>query len=290
MQEVKAMQYLKYKESKSHGTSEFPVGYYYVNHLHPQYTMPYHWHEELEFIHIIEGEFEVTIDENSRLARPGDILIVNSGCLHGGIPHDCTYECIVIPCSILLGKSFASPFLDKLNRCELRLDEYYPYDPNKIYSLMEEFFRIIRGITVKQELIAIGLLNQIIGYIYSENRYVIPDQAERSKHKNIYLLKNVLDYIDHNYSNKIELNDLARITGMSPKYFCRFFFEMTSRTPIDYVNYYRIERACYQLITTNDSITEISLSCGFNDISYFIKTFKKYKGKSPKQYIKELIP
>jgi len=252
--------------------------------------MPYHWHEELEFIHIIEGEFEVTIDENSRLARPGDILIVNSGCLHGGIPRDCTYECIVIPCSILLGKSFASPFLDKLNRCELRLDEYYPYDPNKIYSLMEEFFRIIRGITVKQELIAIGLLNQIIGYMYSENRYVIPDQAERSKHKNIYLLKNVLDYIDHNYSNKIELNDLARITGMSPKYFCRFFFEMTSRTPIDYVNYYRIERACYQLITTNDSITEISLSCGFNDISYFIKTFKKYKGKSPRQYIKELIP
>jgi len=100
----------------------------------------------------------------------------------------------------------------------------------------------------------------------------------------------VLDYIDHNYSNKIELNDLARITGMSPKYFCRFFFEMSSRTPIDYVNYYRIERACYELITTNDSITEISLFCGFNDISSFIKTFKKYKGKSPRQYIKELIP
>jgi len=82
------MQYIKYKENKSHGTSEFPVGYYYVNHLHPQYTMPYHWHEELELIHIIDGEFEVTIDENSRLALPGDILIVNSGCLHGGIPHD----------------------------------------------------------------------------------------------------------------------------------------------------------------------------------------------------------
>ncbi len=155
---------------------------------------------------------------------------------------------------------------------------------------MEDSFQIMGCITARQELIAVGLLNQIIGYIYSEKRYVIPDQAERSKHKNIYLLKNVLDYIDHNYSYKIELNDLAKIAGMSPKYFCRFFFEMTSRTPIDYVNYYRIERACYQLITTNDSITEISLSCGFNDISYFIKTFKKYKGKSPRQYFKELMP
>ena len=61
---------------------------------------------------------------------------------------------------------------------------------------------------------------------------------------------------------------------------------MTYRTPIDYLNYYRIERACYQLLTTNHSITEIAYSSGFNDLSYFIKTFKKYKGVTPKNYLK----
>ena len=209
------MQYIKYKENKSHGTLEFPVGYYHVNHQHPQYTMPYHWHEELELIHIVEGSFEVTINEHNLLTLPGDILFVNSGYLHGGIPHNCVYECVVFPCSVLLGKFFASLFLDKLNKCELILDEYYPHDQkNKIYTLTRHLFHIMQHMTTRHELIAIGLLNQIIGYIYSENRYIISDKDELPRHKNIHLLKNVLDYIDHNYIYKIGLNDLARIAGM----------------------------------------------------------------------------
>ena len=60
---------------------------------------------------------------------------------------------------------------------------------------------------------------------------------------------------------------------------------MTHRTPIDYLNYYRIEQACFKLATSNDSIAEIGMSCGFNDESYFIKTFKKYKGVTPKKYL-----
>jgi AraC-like DNA-binding protein len=61
---------------------------------------------------------------------------------------------------------------------------------------------------------------------------------------------------------------------------------MTHRTPIDYLNYYRIERACFKLVSTNLSITEVAFECGFNDLSYFIKTFKKYKAITPKQYLK----
>ena len=76
---------------------------------------------------------------------------------------------------------------------------------------------------------------------------------------------------------------MADSVQMSPKYFCRFFQEMTHRSPVDYLNYYRIERACYQLLTTNDTITEVAYNAGFNDL---IKTFKKYKGTTPKQYLK----
>ena len=61
---------------------------------------------------------------------------------------------------------------------------------------------------------------------------------------------------------------------------------MTHRTPIDYLNYYRIEQACFKLATSNDSIAEIGLSCGFNDESYFIKTFKKYKGGDAQEILK----
>ncbi len=69
---------------------------------------------------------------------------------------------------------------------------------------------------------------------------------------------------------------------------CRFFKEMTNRTPIEYLVFYRIERACEELSYGEKSITEVALDCGFNDLSYFIKTFKKLKGVSPKQYQKTL--
>lgn len=81
--------------------------------------------------------------------------------------------------------------------------------------------------------------------------------------------------------NQLTLGNLAEAADMSPKYFCRFFSEMTGKTPIEYLNYYRIECAAEQLLYTDDLVTDIALNCGYNDLSYFVKTFKKYKSQTP---------
>ena len=102
----------------------------------------------------------------------------------------------------------------------------------------------------------------------------------------ILQLKQVLDFIEHNYTGALTLKQLSASVSMSPKYFCRFFSEMTHQTPMDYLNRQRIERACYEISTTDDSITDIAYRNGFNDLSYFIRTFKKYKGTTPGKYKK----
>ena len=53
---------------------------------------------------------------------------------------------------------------------------------------------------------------------------------------------------------------------------------------MDYLNYQRIEHACYALSTGDAAVTDVAYACGFNDLSYFIKTFRKYKGVTPGQY------
>ena len=63
---------------------------------------------------------------------------------------------------------------------------------------------------------------------------------------------------------------------------------MTQKTPFDYINIYRINAACELLSSGEATITEVAYSCGFNDLSYFIRLFKKHKGLSPKAYIKQL--
>ena len=80
------------------------------------------------------------------------------------------------------------------------------------------------------------------------------------------------------------LNDLAQAANLTPNYFCRFFQKVTHRSPIDYLNRYRIEMASIQLMKTTNSITDIAFSCGFNDLSYFIKLFHRYKGMAPLKY------
>ena len=102
-------------------------------------------------------------------------------------------------------------------------------------------------------------------------------------------IKKVLAYISENYASNISLDCLAKIAGMNPKYFCQYFRSMTDRTPINYLNYYRIECACEMLAKQNVSIKQVAVSCGFNDESYFIKMFQKYKGTTPKRFMKQAI-
>ena len=71
---------------------------------------------------------------------------------------------------------------------------------------------------------------------------------------------------------------------MNSQYFCRFFKSVIGKTPIDYINNYRIEKSVELLVTTNDKILNICYSVGFDNFSYFIKTFKKIKNCTPSEY------
>ncbi len=214
-------------------------------------------------------------------------LLVNSGGLHGGTPYDCVYECLVFPVSLLSSQTYASEFLNRLDRQDLILDEYFPAgDDTAIHSLLERLFALMQDSDEGGKLQCLGLLYQFMGLLLQDRRYTASDKSDLSTHRNIYLLKNVLNYIEAHYTEKITLHELARTAGMSSKYFCHFFSEMTGRTPIDYVNYYRVERACCLLAGIGHSITDIAMLCGFNDVSYFTRAFKKYKGISPGQYLK----
>lgn len=97
-------------------------------------------------------------------------------------------------------------------------------------------------------------------------------------------MKAVLNLIAEKYNQQITLEDMADKAGMSPKYFCRVFKETTLRTPIEYLNAYRVDQACTMLRSSDESLLNISMACGFNDFSYFIKIFKKYKRMTPHKY------
>ena len=104
------MKYIKYREAKEHGTFEFPMEFYHVGPAHPRYEMSYHWHIEYEVIRVLKGELLMTIGEDEFTAKSGDIIFIKGGLLHGGIPKNCLYECIVYNLDSLMTASPAGAF------------------------------------------------------------------------------------------------------------------------------------------------------------------------------------
>lgn len=280
------MKYIKYREEKEHGTFDFPMEFYHVGSAHPRYEMSYHWHIEHEIIRILKGKLLMTIGEDEFLASPGDIIFVKGGLLHGGIPKDCLYECIVFNPDALMTSSLAGErLLKKIRDDSIQIYSHFTSPDTELTQITNRMFGQMKSQGEGHELTVIGAFYEFFGYILAHGYYTVSQSGSAKDGQRIEHLKKALEVIENYYPECITLDDLAKAAGMNAKYFCRYFREMTHRTPIDYLNYYRVEQACFKLATSNSSIADIGMNCGFNDVSYFIKTFKKYKGITPKKYL-----
>ena len=279
------MKIIEYRENRKRGRNDFPLEYHHVTPNHPRYAMPHHWHEETEIIRILSGSFKLTLDEHERRASAGDCIFINGGTLHGGIPEDCIYDCIVLDYEYFFkGNVLFKTRLAPLFNHSMRLPETIPAEDTKAHELLRELFSTVQSRQDGYEFQVIGLLSLLTGH-FLKMGYYEPAEKRSDTVLRLQSVKKVLDYIETHYSEPIRLSDLSSLSGMSPGYFCRYFKEMTYRTPIDYLNYYRIEVAVTRLLAENASVTEVAYACGYNELNYFIRCFKKYKGISPKQYV-----
>lgn len=96
----------------------------------------------------------------------------------------------------------------------------------------------------------------------------------------------IYDYIHDNYDKKPNVNDIARIIGLSTPAFCRYFKKQTNMTFTDFVNNYRINQAKIFLLK-DYSITEVCFQVGFESLSYFNKLFKQHTGETPSEFKKK---
>ena len=281
------MQIIDQNEDRPRGTYEFPFEFHHIDQSHPRYVMSYHWHVEYEIIRILTGEFTVTLDEKSFKAVQGDVIFVHSGILHSGIPVNCVYQCIVFDMNVFLKlNSVCADYIQKIVHQDILIFHHFDQRYPAVLSAVNSLFQSMDEKKPGYELSVIGQFYHFFGIVFGNHYYLDSQPKARRDYKRILQLKQVVEFIEKNYASPLTLGQLSDSVSMSPKYFCRFFSDMTHQTPMDYLNRQRIEQACYQLSTTDDSITDIAYRNGFNDLSYFIRTFKKYKGTTPGKYKK----
>jgi AraC-like DNA-binding protein len=275
------------KERAQHGTPLFPLNVY-ENIFVYNGVFPFHWHDEFEILYVENGVAKFYVDGNYYTLTNNQFLFVNCGSIHAGEEVDNpTAYAIVFNLNML--------FSIESDICKYKYLE--PLQNGKIYIptfikdeiLGKNIYDIIIYFKNKPygyELIIKGLLFTIFFQIY--NKYLKENNTKRKYSCKIEKIKGVLDYINMSYQEEITLDSLSNVANLNKFYLCRIFREVLHLSPIEYINKIRVEKASELLRNTDMSISEIAFEVGYNNISYFIKNFKKFMNITPLQYRKKL--
>ena len=273
------MEFMGYRERKQHGSEGFPLELYRVDASHPGYVMVCHWHRECELICVHQGHLRIFLDTREYLLSPGDVCYVAQGVLHSAHPEDCVYDCLDFDPSALLTQTRpARHLLQQLENEETMISPIVTSPV--IRTCMDELLETVRSQDEGWQLVALSALFRFYGSVVQQKLYEPALSTGAGTHRLTHL-KSALAYIHQNYQQRITLDELSRISGLTPKYFCRYFRSMVHRTPMDYLNYCRIQNACVLLEQTQQSVTQVAYACGFNDSSYFTRCFKSQTGVTP---------
>lgn len=278
---------LELSEKKRHGTSGFPIEYYFIDESHPRYVMNLHWHKEFEIIRVLSGKLSAYLNNERYELQEGDCLFVGGGSLIRAEPENCVYDCVVFDLNMLKkgeGDALSRyPFPDvngKVSICG-----YLSRDHRCIYDTVDRLMKCLKEQRDFYELAVYSMLYELFYRLYKEG--YIKRVNEVPQNKKLRKISSILEWINNNYTSDISLEVLSNIHSISEKYLCRIFKEYTSKTITEYISELRIENACLEITKGGKSVTDAAFNSGFNDLSYFCKVFKRHTHLTPKEYKKQ---
>lgn len=272
---------LDYNDRVQKEMQNIPLSFYHLDAAHPCYQMPLHWHRSFEMLRVIQGNICITLNDRTISATAGDIVFINQENIHGYQPTDCVYEVIDFDIEeLLLHTALCKDILQLFTNSHINILPLSAKNPQELYAAANKLFTYAAGSLAMNRLLVLGALFELLGQIYVSHHYSENDKS--SVHTKAF--KDLLEFVEHHYTEPLVLSDMAHAAGMSASHFSMLFRDFFHQTPMEYLNAYRVERACLMLLHTTLSVTEIAYRCGFNDSAYFVKVFKKYKLTTPRKY------
>ena len=259
-------------------TNEFPIGIFSQN----AYLEQAHHQIEYEIFYLDEGSVEFGLEDSVMTVKAGDVIFMHPGTNHyvkkiEGIKYH--YYAMVFDSSVLGNQG--EPIRNTLD--SIRVSRYIKL-PDAVLMKLRDASNFSREKTFGHELFVKSVLFDIISCVLLTNQYVeISESIRTEKGHTVNAIDVTISYIRDHYRENISLDDVLKITSYSKSHFIRLFKKNMGMNLTDYINKYRIEKSCLDLIYTSKNVTEIATENGFNTVQYFSKTFKSYMKCTPKQ-------
>ena len=282
--------YFELKENKPHGTKDDPFSTYHIENAGRSFQIPVHWHDEFEIIYVRSGFLTVSISGESYIGKTGEAFVVSPGNLHlmGSQSGTVDYYTFLFPLKYISFRTddmLDEKLLEPLNSGHLMI---CPRVKDTAKELCEQLIEIYMAKKDESESkIATQvrtkiILLQFILEMWKKGFVIENDTSGRNT-----VEKEMVSYIQQNFTGKISLREFGEQFHLSEKYISRYFKEHFHITLSQYVTYLRLEHAKQLLQDTDIPVTDVAMQSGYQNVSYFIRSFKKTYGVSPLKYRKK---
>ena len=281
--------YFELKENKPHGTKDDPFSTYHIENAGRSFQIPVHWHDEFEIIYVRSGFLTVSISGESYIGKTGEAFVVSPGNLHlmGSQTGTVDYYTFLFPLKYISFRTddmLDEKLLEPLNSGHLMICPRVKDTAKELCEQLIDIYMAENDETESKITAQIKtkiILLQFILEMWKKGFVIENDTSGRNT-----VEKEMVSYIQQNFTGKISLREFGEQFHLSEKYISRYFKEHFHITLSQYVTYLRLEHAKQLLQDTDIPVTDVAMQSGYQNVSYFIRSFQKAYAVSPLKYRK----
>lgn len=259
------------KELLKQRSDDLPLAIYEV------FSSDYHWHDEYEFLYAKEHTALCMVNGQQIVLEPGMGLLLQPGDLHTMEADSSSTVCVIVVHPSFWTTQTDRALFDGRLRFQSVLTPLVPQE-KKILDLFESIVACYQSKDYGYEFVLKVLISSVFAHMLSQHMYK-PNESAVKQNESVFPA--LLAHVHQNYMYELSLESLVRNFHYSKSYIIRLFRQNTNMTPVEYINRYRIEKAKERLLAGTQSILKIAVECGFQNVSYFTRSFKKYTGLTP---------
>ena len=287
-----------YVEHQNKELEEYGIEFFAVEPAQTGTVTHPHIHPSLEFIYVKCGSFEISVDNvHTFTARDGDMLIFRANTIHTILNTSkgkSLYYVLKVSPTVIFNtfggeaqSKYVVPFLHKRSHDIVCVGAEEM--PESIDVLWQEMIREYSNSTeyfyLAQRINASRLLLSLVRGILTP--YAEREEGAEISRRSVEQIYTVIDYVNSNFASDITPIECAKILHISYGYFAKLFKTVMGKTFKQYLSDVRMSRANALLISSEYSVTETALLCGYDNVSYFVAEYKNTFGTTPKAAQKE---
>jgi AraC-like DNA-binding protein len=258
------------------------------------YPTPWHFHPEYELVLVTESTGKRFIGDDIRDFMPGDLAFIgphlphlyrNDSAYFEGQSSDRAKSIVIHFLKSSFGESFfalpESRGIKTLLENSVRGFQVVGNTNKVVAAIMHEMCEM-KGMKRWLKLV------EILEILASSNelQYISRGNLQGSNEGESTRINTIFEFVMKNFHREISLSEVADIVSLSENSFSRFFSKRTRKTFVSFVNEVRLSHACKLLSENKLSVTDVSLECGFSNLSNFNRQFKKVYQTTPLAYRK----